>query len=116
MLLIGLACFVIVSRRGYHSPQQIEDHAREFVEQEAARTGVEWMPGAVNLKTFVPRCAVPLNAAFATKFWFAPSGDGQLKKQQFQVVRVTCFQTWYFATEMRRWDVDVRVAQRPKSR
>lgn len=86
---------------------EIREQARAFVAQQNAKGGVIWRAGEPNLKVFVPRCAVALDARWDTIRWSSTDARGAVVPQSRRVIAVRCTRT---VDPPRQWDVHVPVA------
>ncbi|MGO6982988.1 hypothetical protein [Rhizobium leguminosarum] len=85
-----------------HGLFEIREEARRFISQENAKGQQRWDVLAPNLKTLVPRCAVPLETRWT------PKSYGRSKPS----VMVICTAA-VPNTVMRRWNVHVPVERKP---
>ncbi|RTQ32835.1 hypothetical protein EJP69_19160 [Variovorax gossypii] len=85
---------------------EIRERARAFVAQHNAKGGVIWHAGEPNLKVFVPRCAVALDARWDTIRWSSTDARGAVIPQSRRVIAVRCART---VDPPQQWDVHVPV-------
>ncbi|RXT17969.1 hypothetical protein B5P46_29295 [Rhizobium leguminosarum] len=85
-----------------HGLFEIREEARRFISHENAEGHQQWEVLEPNLKTLVPRCAVPLE-----KQW-TPKSLGRSKRSVMVICTIAVPNT-----VMRGWDVHVTVKQRP---
>ncbi|OWV83052.1 hypothetical protein ATY79_13700 [Rhizobium sp. R693] len=84
-----------------HGLFEIREAARRFISNENAKGLQQWDVLEPNLKTFVPRCAVPLKARWTPKSF-------GLSRQSVMVICPTAIAN----IAMRSWDVHVPVRQK----
>ncbi|MBB4506758.1 hypothetical protein GGE48_002735 [Rhizobium leguminosarum] len=85
-----------------HGLFEIREEARRFISQENAKGHQQWDALEPNMKTLVPRCAVPLETRWT------PKSYGRSKPS----VMVICTAS-VPNTVMRRWDVHVPIERKP---
>ncbi|MHC2220627.1 hypothetical protein ACVIGV_006077 [Rhizobium leguminosarum] len=85
-----------------HGLFEIREEARRFISQENAKGHQQWDVLEPNLKTLVPRCAVPLETQWTPK----SLGRSKLSVMVICTVAVP-------NSVMRRWDVHVPVERKP---
>ncbi|MGZ2385558.1 hypothetical protein [Rhizobium brockwellii] len=88
-----------------HGLFEIREEARRFISHENAKGHQQWDALEPNLKTLVPRCAVPLETRWT------PKSYGRSKPS----VMVICMAA-VPNTVMRGWDVHVPVERKPNRR
>ncbi|MFW8643439.1 hypothetical protein EHI47_22810 [Rhizobium leguminosarum] len=85
-----------------HGLFEIREEARRFISHENAKGQEQWDVLEPNLKTLVPRCAVPLETQWTPK----SLGRSKLSVMVICTVAVP-------NSVMRRWDVHVPVERKP---
>lgn len=85
-----------------HGLFEIREEVRRFISHENAKGHQQWEVLEPNLKTLVPRCAVPLETQWT------PKSLGRSKPSVMVICTVAVPNT-----VMKRWDVHVPVEQRP---
>ncbi len=102
---LGLASWSIETDRSTkdtHGLFEIREEARHFISHENAKGHQQWDVLEPNLKTLVPRCAVPLETRWT------PKSYGRSKPSVMVICPVAAPNT-----VMRRWDVHVPVERKP---
>jgi len=102
---LGLASWSIEtdhSTEHTHGLFEIREEARRFISHENARGDQQWEVLEPNLKTLVPRCAVPLETQWT------PKSLGRSKPSVMVICTVAVPNS-----VMKRWDVHVPVKQEP---
>ncbi|NEH76183.1 hypothetical protein ELI24_26485 (plasmid) [Rhizobium ruizarguesonis] len=90
------------STKDTHGLFEFREEARHFISHENARGHQQWDVLEPNLKTLVPRCAVPLETRWT------PKSYGRSKPSVMVICPVAVPNT-----AMRRWDVHVPVERKP---
>jgi len=102
---LGLASWSIEtdhSTEHTHGLFEIREEARRFISHENARGDQQWEVLEPNLKTLVPRCAVPLETQWT------PKSLGRSKPSVMVICTIAVPNS-----VMKRWDVHVPVKQEP---
>jgi hypothetical protein len=92
---------------------EIREAARDFVARQNATGGVIWQAGEPNLKVFVPRCAVDLQARWETIRWPSSGKGAEPAQHTRRVIAVSCARS---VDRPPKWDVHVPVSTASASR